>query len=482
MGRTMHGSHTQYLSSFWCAAVLLVGAVRVASAESPLVDAAERNDLAAVRAQLDAKANVNQAQADGMTAIHWAAYHNDADTVKLLLTAGADAKASNRYGVTPLSIACEEGSAPIVEALVTAGADADASLPSGETMLMIAARTGNVATVKALLSHGASVDAVTRKGQTALMWAAAEGNVDVVDVLLKAGANYRTTMESGFSPLFFAVREGRTKVVSRLLQTGEDVNRVLTASGKPTNALLLAVENGHFALAADLLNAGADANSHPAGYTALHAITWVRKPIRGDGDPPPYGSGKLTSLELVRKLVEYKADINARLEKGATGRGKFNMNGSTPFLLAARTSDVPLLQLLINLGADTTLSNVDECTPLLAAAGVGALSAGDEAAGTEEEALETVRLLLKLGAAVNDVDKNGETAMHGAAYQSRSQVVRLLAANDADVDVWNRTNKLGWTPLMIAQGHQPENFRLSPETVAALNDALGVEREKTAKK
>jgi ankyrin repeat protein len=204
----------------------------------------------------------------------------------------------------------------------------------------------------------------------------------------------------------------------------------------------------------------------------LHAISWVRKPIRGDGDPPPIGSGSLTSLDFARQLVAQGADVNARLEKGESGRGRFTTTGSTPFLLAARTADLPLMQLLLELGADPKLPNADDSPPLLAAAGVGALADGDEAAGTDEEALAACRWLLEQGADANAVDKNGETALHGAAYQSRAQLVPLLAEHGADVKVWNRQNKFGWTPLLIAQGFRPGNFRPAPETIAAIERVM----------
>jgi ankyrin repeat protein len=464
-------------------AVWFVAAVARAAAPANLADAAESRDAETIRALIENKAEVNEPQADGMTALHWATYHDEVNHVKLLIEAGANVKAVNRYGVAPLALACTNGNRKIVELLLDAGADANSALPGGETALMLASRTGRLGPVELLLAHGADANARERKGQTALMWAAAEGHAKIVDALLDAGADFRMRLRSGFTPLFFAVREGRTDAVNRLLEAGADVNETMRPrrrrdDTKPTTALILAVENGHFELAAELLEAGANPNDSPAGYASLHSITWVRKPIRGDGNPPPTGSGKLNSLDMVRQLVSHGADLNTRLEDGDSELGRFTTTGSTPFLLAARASDVPLMRLLVELGADTTIGNADGCTPLMAAAGVGALGDGEESAGTEEEAIEAVRVLLELGADVNAVDDNGETAMHGAAYQSRSKLVEFLAEHGADVNNWNRKNKAGWTPLMIARGHRPGNFRLAPDTVAAIERvmrAAGVE-------
>ncbi|MHA3774687.1 ankyrin repeat domain-containing protein [Verrucomicrobiota bacterium sgz303538] len=445
--------------------------------ESTLADAAEKGDGASIRTLLKHGANVNAAQGDGMNALHWAVCRDDLQTAKLLIESGANAKASNRYGVTPLSLACLNGNAAIAELLLAAGADPNGTLRGGETVLMTAARTGKPGAVKALLAWGADVNAKERRGQTALMWAAAEGNTEVVQRLIEAGADIHATLpDSGFTPLFFAVREGRLDATRALLKAGVDVNGTMQP-GKPngkgprpgTSPLILATENGHFELAVALLDAGADPNDQRSGFTALHTLTWVRKPNRGDGDdgdPAPLGSGKLSSLQFVRKLVERGADPNARLKAGRSGRGQLSRLGATPFLLAAVTDDAPLMGLLVELGADPLLPNADGATPLMAAAGLGT-QAPTEEAGTEDEAVEAVELALKLGADINAVDKNGETAMHGAAYKNLPKVVELLAAKGARVEVCNQKNKWGWTPMQIAEGYRPGNFKPSPETVAA---------------
>jgi ankyrin repeat protein len=454
----------------------------VAAADAPLADAAEKADWPRVRALLKEHADPNAAQVDGMTAVHWAAYHDDAEAAKLLLAAGASAKAANRYGVTPLSLACTNGIEQIVRALLKAGADPNAALRGGETALMTAARTGRVGPVKALLDAGAKADAVDRKGQSALFWAAADGHAEVVDLLVKAGADPRARLKSGFTPLLIAARGGRIGVVRALLKAGVDVNDTIQADRRgggyaPRNgqsALMLAVENGHFELAAELLKAGADPNDQRSGFTPLHALSWVRKPNRGDdpdGLPPPTGSGNLTSLQLVVELVGHGADVNARLKSGATGRGKLGMPGATPFLLASKTADLPYMRLLAGLGADPLLPNKDGATPLMAAAGLGTL-APDEEAGTEPEALAAAEYLLGLGGDVNAVDENGETAMHGAAYKSLPKMVQFLAGRGADIAVWNRKDRYGWTPLLIAEGFRPGNFKPSAETVAALHSAM----------
>jgi ankyrin repeat protein len=466
------------------AAVLTFATFSFAQADEPSVaDAAERQDLPPIDELLAARADVNEAQADGMTALHWAVWHDDPTLVRKLLRAGAKANSANRYGVTPLSLACTNGSGEIVEQLLDAGADANAALRGGETALMTAARTGKPAVVHSLLRHGARVDARERSGQTALMWAAAEGHADVVQALIDAGADFREPLPSGFTPTMFAAREGRTEVVQVLLKAGVDANEI-TAPKRRTNGrepvagtspLILAVENGHFETAVVLLEAGADPNDQRSGYTPLHVMTWVRKPNRGDGldgEPPPRGSGELGSLAFVEKLVEAGSDVNARLKKGPSGGGRLGHPGATPFLLASATTDAALMRKLVHLGADPHLANDEKTTPLLAAAGVG-IPAPQEAGGTDAETIEALSFLLDLGCDIDAVDANGETAMHGAAYKMYPRVVEFLAERGADPAVWNRKNRYGWTPSTIAAGHRHGNFRPSPETAAALKQALG---------
>ena len=465
---------------FWFGLILIVAHPALA-ADSPVADAAERGDRANLRAMIDGHADVNLPQVDGMTALHWASRGGDSELVRILLDQGANPRAANRYGVTPLALACTAGDGGVVGALLAAGADPNARLVGDETALMTAARTGVVAPVRALLERGAEVDARDRRGQTALMWAAAEGHAEVVQLLIAAGADFRTPLASGFTPLFFAVREGKTAAVRVLLAAGADINEAMepkkTGGKGPlrgTSPLVLAVENGHFDLALVLLDAGADPNDQRSGFTPLHNLTWVRKPNRGDdesGDPAPVGSGTLTSLQLVEELVQHGAEVNARLTRGASGRGVLSRVGATPFLLASQTADVPLMRTLLRLGADPKRPNAQGATPLMAAAGLGTLAPSEEA-GTEEEALAAVQLLLELGADVNTVDANGETAMHGAAYKSFPALVQWLADQGARPEVWNQPDKYGWTPLNIAEGHRPGNFKPSPETLAALQRIL----------
>jgi ankyrin repeat protein len=468
-------SHLRIFSGLWIAA----GLFAATNTDSRLLDAVKNSDKKAIQTLLPQHPDLSATDTDGSTALHWAVRRDDLDTVNLLIRGGADVRTANRYGVTPLSLACLNGNAAIVESLMKAGADPNTALPGGETVLMTAARTGKVDAVKALLTHGADAKSKeAQRGQTALMWAAAEGNTAAVNELVEFGADIHASTKGGLTPLLFAVREGHIETVKALLKAGADVNETWKA-GRGTgvsgiSAMVLAVANAHYELAGVLLDAGADPNAAAQGWTALHQITWVRKPGKGDNDPAPEGSGSLSSLDFVRKIVAKGANVNARITRsGNVGRTSMNMIGATPFMMAARTADAPLMRLLAELGADPLLPNADNTTPLMAAAGVGTYSPGEDP-GTEPEVLEAVKVALELGGNVNGVDKNGETAVHGAAYKQVPSVVQFLIDNGAKVEIWNQKNKTGWTPLRIADGvmYGGASIRSSTAVAAVLRQTM----------
>ena len=431
-----------------------------AADSTAVADAAEHRDWAGVRTLVARNAaDVNTAQVDGTTALHWAVFHDDADAVRLLVRARANANAVNRYGVPPLALASTNGNAAIVALLLEAGADANATMKGEETVLMLASRSGSAEAVKALLSHGAKVDARERRGQTALMWAAAEGHTAVVRALIDAKADVNAKVENGFTPFFFAVRQGQLEVVRAFVTAGIDVNATLPSpnAARSVSPLVLAVQNGHFDLALALVDLGANPNDVRSGFAPLHLISWVRRPDNSDiSDPaPPVGSGRLSSLQFVREMVKRGANVNVRAPESAPRQpntsSKVETPGATPFLFAADRSDLQLMRVLLELGADPLLANANNTTPLMAAAGVGTGEPLEEA-GEESEALEAVSMLLDLGANINAVNGDGETVMHGAAHNISPLVLNLLAKRGADPKVWSRPNKYGRTPLFIAEG------------------------------
>jgi ankyrin repeat protein len=372
--------------------------------------------------------------------------------------------------------------------LLEAGADANAASEEGETPLMVAARTGRIDAVNTLLARGADPNVTEDwRGQTALMWAAAEGHAAVIDALVARGAGVHVRSNGGFTPLLFAAREGRIAAVDALMKAGADMNDSLPVRRRPAqnatspatpetgpNAFLLAAANAHYELAARLLDRGADPNVAPQGYTALHQVSWVRKAgIAGSNNPAPQGSGTMDSLTFVRTLAAKGATLDARVTKRpAMGVTTLNSIGATPFLLAARTADAPLMKLLAELGANPLLTNDDGSTPLMVAAGLGTNAPGEDP-GTEPEVLEAVKVALDLGNDLNAIDKNGETAMHGAAYKHVPTVVRYLSERGARQDVWNRPNSKGWTPLKITEGVQRGmNIVSSPATAAVFREVL----------
>lgn len=471
------------LLNFTVLGIALSIAPVVSAASSDLADAVEAEDFDQARKLISGVVDLNAAQVDGMTPLHWAAYHDEAELANQLISRGANPSAENRYGITPLYLACENGNADIVKRLLEAGADPNTVIRGGESSLMTASRTGKVDAVKLLLEAGAEVNAKERNGQTALMWASAEGQLEVVKTLLDHGADSTLSLKkSGYTAFFFAIREGHVDLVRHFLESGEDINKPMDTTRpagklpmKGTTPLVLAVENGHYDLAVDLLDRGANPNDMSSGYSVLHTLTWIRKPDIGEsasGDPAPHGSGKRNSVQFIRDLVARGADVNARLVRGnRAGRGNVSKIGATPFFLAADRADLQYMKLLVELGADPFIPNEDGTTALMVAAGVGS-KAPEEEAGSEAECLEAVKYMVSLGADLNTVDANGETAMHGAALKNIPSMVKYLNEMGADIGIWNRKNSDGWTPLLIAEGYRPGNFKPSFETVDAITEVM----------
>lgn len=422
-----------------------------------LVEAAKAGDGERLRSLLSGGEDVNQRQADGATALHWAAHRDELENALVLIGAGADVKAANDLGVHSLWLACVNGSASMVKVLLAAGADPNAAPSNGETPLMHAGRSGSGDAVELLLQHGAKLTAKTPlEEQTALMWALAEKHAEVSRILIEHGAEVSARSRFGFTPLLIAARAGDLEGARALLAAGVDPNET-ASSGE--SALVVATVRGHVPLALWLLEQGADPNANGSGYTALHwaAGTWetemtgpkgiVARPGHEWGAMRGLQEGK---LELVQALLARGADPDARLLKhpprfGYTADRK-RPAGMTPFLLAAMAGDAGLMQVLVTAGASPRLAADDMTTPLMAAAGVRRNLT--ETRVTEEQSLRAVRLALESGADVNAANRDGDTALHGATRIKSPALVQLLVDHGAEVNVLNRE---GQTPLFVAR-------------------------------
>jgi ankyrin repeat protein len=456
----------------WLAAAALVSGALVYGASSELADAAERQDIGAVRTLLARHAGVNAPQADGTTALLWAAHDNDPDMVRLLLKAGADPKIANQFGVSPLSEAAGLGNAALMKVLLDAGADAKTlTTPDGETVLMTAARSGNADAVRLLIEHGADVNAHENyKGQTALMWAAAERHTEVVKVLLEHGADWRvlslahetkipklsaassvTPMpRGGLAAISFAAREGDTATTQVMLDAGVDINQV---DADNTTPLVIALLNKHYTYAKFLLDHGADPNIQDAlGRAALYAAIDMRNedysalPRRPSLDPMP-------SIDIIQALLAKGANPNATLTARIPGRSGMDAGdttldqGTTPLMRAARAGDAEVVRLLLQHGADPKLTTKDGNNALMFAAGIGYRD--KNTTGTESEALEALKIAVAQGLDINQANKRGETALHGAASRGADTIVQYLVDHGAKLDA---TTKIGFTPLDVAMG------------------------------
>jgi len=453
-------------------AAALIAAVSL-NGETRLVDAVKAGKREAVRAFLKGRADGNAADPDGTTALAWAAEADDLEMAQLLLGAGANPKTANRYGVTPLSQAATNRNAAMVGALLKAGADPKASLPGGQTILMTAARTGNPEVVRLLLAQGADANARENTyGETALMFAAAENHAGAAQALLEHGAdvNARTKAlnlpqdrfglegvltilpHGSWTPLMYAARQGSLETARTLAAAGADLN---ATDPDGTTALVLAIINGHYDTAALLAEKGADPNiADTAGMAALYAAVDMNTLGEVYGRPARPSSSKRTALDLMKVLLAHGANPNAQLKSPALQRahtpGEGTLaEGSTPVMRAAKNGDAPAIRLLLEQGADASLTQKNHTTALMLAAGFGrGLGVFAKDYATEADLLEAVKVLVVHGVDVNARNDSGQSAMHFAA-QASDGIVRFLAEHGSKLD-WK--DKQGRTPLDMALG------------------------------
>ncbi len=394
-------------------AVTLVVGTSAWVAESPVADAAARGDREAVRALLKKGIDVNEAQGDGSTALHWAAIKGDAEMARMLIHAGANVRATTRIGAyTPLYLAAKGGYPEVVAALLAGGADARAVTANGTTPLMIAAAAGDTRSITALVENGAEIDARDgAKGETPLMFAAGFNRTEAVKLLLARGADHKATTkvvdlfaltapeeeamqrgtggnstrpaaarpadvagatrayrynelissQGGLTALLFAARQGYTDTVKALLDGGADINQA--NAGDKTSPLLMAIINGHFDLAMLLIERGANVNAAAFnGVTPLYGalnIQWAPKSLYPS--PKAYQQQQATYLDLMQALLAKGADPNARVARKVwyqaynSDYAGFDEAGSTPFFRAAYASDVAAMKLLVAHGADPNI-------------------------------------------------------------------------------------------------------------------------------
>jgi ankyrin repeat protein len=344
------------------------------AADAPVADAAMRGDKEGVRALLKQGADVNQAQGDGMTALHWAAASGHDDLIETLLYAGANVRATTRLGAySPLHVASQSGHANAIGALVKAGANVNTITSTGATPLMMAALSGKADAAKALLDAGADINARDKANdETALMFAAAYDRTDVVRLLVARGANPGLTAKvidrgtgprapgevalqeasrgggraqnnaaaagarpandvpgvtrpysyneligkvGGLTALHFAARQGSAESVKALVEAGADVNQVSPAD--KASPLLIASVNGQFDIGMYLLEMGANPNlASDAGATPLYTainVQWAPKSFYPQ--PRAHLQQKSSYLEFVKALLDRGADPNARVQR-----------------------------------------------------------------------------------------------------------------------------------------------------------------------
>ena len=441
--------------------LLLFGVTAAAAATSEVADAAMRGDREAVRTALARKADVNAAQVDGTTALHWAVERDDVELAELLLIAGAHVSARTREGVTPLRLAAINGNARMLGRLIKSGADPNAPLtPARDTALMLAARTGKTDAIRLLLEAGADINAQEIwGGTTALMWAVAEGHAEAARLLASAGADVNARSHyvaaangrgfegrtpsasrteekveefaSGWlTPLMFAARDGGLELARILVGAGADVDAV---AGDGKTALALAIFNGNHDVASFLVDHKADVNK--ADAQRFTPLFWAVD--RRNMETAPNFPWMVTadSLPLIRTLLDAGANPNALVDNTPRGRmreGSPRIVFATALMRAAFAADLELVKLLLERGADQTIISRDGETMVSAAAGLAFIH-GYHRGKSPEERLQVVKLSVQLGNDVNQADDYGITPLMAAGNYGDVAIIQYLIDAGADL-------------------------------------------------
>ncbi len=474
-----------------------------AASDSPLADAARDGDVERVRALIAERANLNAAQGDGMTALHWAAFNDDHEIARLLLAADAEVMVRTRVGaITPLWLAASNGSAAMIDRLLRNEADVNFPSATGATPLMAAAMAGNVEAIDLLVERGAWINArESENGQTPLMFAAWENRPDAIRALVRHGAltglmsfvvsmieerldeygnpipdrrrrvPVGNSVMGGLTPLLIAARDGHLEAVRALVESGADVDRV--SGGEGSSPMVIAIGNGHYDVAQHLLHQGADPNLvNIDGLGPVYATVNMRHAPISWAPNPPTDQEEVDSLDLLRNLLAAGADPNARLLRKlwfsptSHDRGWVDFAGSTPFWRAAHSTDVEAMRILVEAGADPNVATNAGATPLMVAAGVGWV--GNFTQNAPGSFMEAVRYCLELGNDINAADNRGYTALHGAAGRGDAEMARYLVEQGARVDALTRD---GNSPADMAFG--PSRFFIPKPETADLLVALG---------
>ena len=512
------------IAAFGLIALLLPGDVPAAG-PVPLVDAAERGNVAEVRALLKQGADITATRMDGLTALHAAVYADHLNVTEALLAAGAKATAADRYGVTPLYLAAVNGNAEIIRRLLAAGADPNGVDAGGETVLMTAARTGNPAALRALIERGAQVDAREPEfQQTALMIAVREDHPDAVGALLAAGASpnaqtrrgptpqfvlpckgtgcgsegvginrgglpdrgRRAEIKGGMTALLYAARDGRLTAARQLIDAGADLELPDANGIRP---LLMAALNNQMDVARLLIAKKANVNADDFwGRTPLWAAVEYRNLDMNNVQvetPTDNGVNRAPILVFIKELIDAGANVNARTrELPPSRRWLYSLNdvswvdftGQTPFLRAAFSGDTATMKLLVQHGADPNLPTLAGTTPLMAAAGVN-WTVAQTYTESPQALIDAVNLCLELGADVNATNSMGLTALLGAANRGSNDLIELLVKRGARLDV---QDKEGRTPLRWAEGVflASVGAERKPATIALLERLIAESQKK----